>query len=68
MGKGLNTCICVLWIITYLMHFFHVPDPKLLFAIPLAVCLTVCLWKSPTYALGIWPLLSLCQLYKFFDK
>lgn len=47
MGKGLNTCICVLWIITYLMHFFHVPDPKLLFAIPLAVCLTVCLWKSP---------------------
>lgn len=47
MGKGLSIVIGVLWVATYLMQFFHVPDPELLFALPLAVCLTVCLWKCP---------------------
>lgn len=47
MGKSMNMCICALLVVTYLMHFFHVPDSELLFALPLAVCLTVCLWKYP---------------------
>lgn len=47
MDKSLNTCICFFWVITYLMHFFHIPDPELLFVMPLAICLTVCLWKHP---------------------
>ena len=47
MGKGLNRCIIALLVVTYLMRFFHVPDPAMLFALPLAVCLTVCLWKCP---------------------
>lgn len=47
MGKGLSICISILWVVTYLMQFFHVPDPELLFALPLAVCLAVCLWKCP---------------------
>lgn len=47
MGKGLSVCICFVWVITYMMRFFHVPDPELLFALPLAICLSVCLWKFP---------------------
>lgn len=47
MGKGLSICIVFFWVVTYLMQFFHVPDPELLFALPLAVCLAVCLWKYP---------------------
>lgn len=47
MDKSLKTCICFFCVITYLMHFFHVPDPELLFVMPLAICLTVCLWKHP---------------------
>lgn len=47
MGKGLSICISFLWVVTYLMQFFHVPDPELLFALPLVACLTVCLWKCP---------------------
>ncbi len=47
MGKGLSVCIGFLLVVSYLMRFFHVPDPELLFALPLAVCLAVCLWKRP---------------------
>ena len=47
MGKGLSVCTCFLLVTVYLMGFFHVPDPELLFVLPLAVCLAVCLWRCP---------------------
>lgn len=45
MGKGLSVCTCFLLVTVYLMGFFHVPDPELLFVLPLAVCLAVSLWR-----------------------